>query len=277
MNERLKTILSEVDKKGFVALSPVQPSPFDAAFLNTAFEVPPGQSLMHYMRIDRFKTLLTNCAIYMRRLDLFAGDPHEGQFPAANANKNSSLTRGFTEQLGLCANALAERQAFIEGTMRKLTYVHCWFGWDSEDNKMWEEYGDAGRGVCIRTTAQRLLQSLSKVPDLSVELYGVTYSGEDDPVSELISFLAACRKRPQFAHEREVRLIGQMRQTAWDRYSSSGSEPPDFQMVGVDFGTLFERISVGHAASEQEFREVEVLANGAAGSRVVHRSTVSGT
>jgi hypothetical protein len=219
MTERLKAILSEVDKKGFAPLSPVELSKFDSAFLARALDVDPGQSLMHYMRIDRFKTLLTNRALYIRRLDLFAGDPHEGQFPASNATKDSSLTAGFAQQLGLSVTAFADRQAFIEGPMRTLTYVHCWFAWDAEDEKMWEEYGDAGRGVCIRTTARRLLQSLFPTPDLTVDLHGVTYSGEDNPVAELISFLPACRKRPQFAHEREVRLIGQMRQTAWDRYS----------------------------------------------------------
>jgi len=276
MNERLKAILAEMKEGEFLPLSAIKPSAFDSTFLDTALEIAPGQSLMHYMRLDRFKSLLANGAIYMRRLDLFELDPREGRFPAANANQQSSLTRGLAEQLGFPAEALKGHRDFIEGSMRKLSYVHCWFGWDEEDQKMWDEYGDHGRGVCVRTTARRLLQALRRLPDYSTNLCGVTYSGDENPVAEIISFLAACRKRPQFKHEREIRLIGQLGEKTWQAsYNESGLSTPDHQMLGVDFERLFERVYVGPGAFDATFQEVEALANKAAGCRVVERSHVS--
>src|ERR1035437_10244580 len=275
MNDRLKTVLAEVNEKGWAALSAIEPSAFDSALFGNALEVAPGQSLMHYMRFDRFKSLLTNGAIYMRRLDLFELDPHEGRFPAANASQQSSLTQGLAEQLGFTADSLKGHRDFIEGSMRKLTYVHCWFGWDDEDQKMWDEYGDHGCGVCVRTTARRLREFLSLPPDMSINLCGVTYSGDENPIAEIISFLAACRKRPQFSHEREIRLIAQLGETTWQAsYTENGLSTPDHQMVGVNFERLFERVCVGPNASDDVFQEVENLTNKAAGCRVVHRSTV---
>jgi hypothetical protein len=231
---------------------------------------------MHYMSLDRFKSLLTNGAIYMRRLDLFELDPHEGRFPAANASQQSSLTQGLAEQLGFPPDSLKGYRNFIEGSMRKLTYVHCWFGWDEEDQKMWDEYGDHGCGVCVRTTARRLREFLSLPSDTSINLCGVTYSGDENPVAEIISFLAACRKRPQFSHEREIRLIAQLGETTWQAsYTENGLSTPDHQMVGVNFERLFERVYVGPNASDAIFQEIEALGNKAAGCRVVHRSSIS--
>jgi hypothetical protein len=160
--------------------------------------------------------------------------------------------------------------------MRKLTYVHCWFGWDDEDQKMWNEYGDHGCGVCVRTTARRLREFLSLPPDMSINLCGVTYSGDENPIAEIISFLAACRKRPQFSHEREIRLIAQLGETTWQAsYTENGLSTPDHQMVGVNLERLIERIYIGPNASDAVFQEVESLGNKAAGCRVVYRSRIS--
>lgn len=276
MNERLKLAMAEANRKGWAPLSPIQASPFDSDFLGRALEIAPGQSLMHYLRLDRFKALLANGAIYTRRLDLFDLDPHEGRFPDANATQQASITERFAAQLGLPADALKSRRDFIEGSMRKLTYIHCWFGWDDEDQRMWAEYGDHGTGVCIRTTARRLHEALSLPTDFTYNLCGVTYSGDEHPISELISFLPACRKRPQFAHEREIRVIGQLGEKTWqDSYTDDGLTTPDFHLIGVNFERLFERVYVGPNASDSTFQEIEALANKAAGCRVIQRSIVS--
>jgi len=271
MNERLTPVLVEGDQKGCALFSALEPSPFDRALLGNALEVSPGQSLLHYLPLNRFKSLLTNRAIYMRRLDLFDLDPQEGQFPAANSTRQASIT----EQLGIPADVLKDRRDFIEGSMRQLTYLHCWFGWDVEDQRMWEEFGEKGAGACLRTTARRLREALCLPANFVVNLCGVTYSDDGNPVSELISFLPSCRKRPKFAHEREIRLIGQLGEKAWPAtITSEGNTTPDHQLVPVNFERLFERVYVGPNAPDVTFQEIDALANDAAGSRVVQRSKI---
>jgi hypothetical protein len=272
MIETLESLKTRLDTAGMVPLSAIRPSAFESAFLNRALIVEPGQSLFHYMRVDRFKDLLRAGAIYMRRLDLFQMDPHEGKFPSANARELSSLARGVGSQLGLGRNPLDGYRHFQEGKMRELTYVHSWFAWDKEDPRMWKEYGDCGGGVCIRTTARRLREALTITrPHFWMDISGVSYVGDEEPIPEVMSFMAVCRKRPQFAHEQEVRLIGQLDTHGWQE---CGGTTPDHQLINANFERLFERVYIGPNASPVTFNELRSLANQAAGSKVVCRSTV---
>jgi hypothetical protein len=160
--------------------------------------------------------------------------------------------------------------------MRQLTYVHCWFAGDHESAKMWKEYGHAGDAVCIRTTVRRLRQALLKVPHFAINVCGVIYSPEEYPVCELISFLAACRKRPEFRHECEVRTIGMLGDKAWPaEITEEGNTTADHMLVPLDLERLFERVYVGPTIPETIFSELEKTANKAADSRVIQRSKFS--
>jgi hypothetical protein len=275
MNEEFKKLLAGMKEGEFRALSGIEPSPFDSNFLSKALDVAPSQPLMHFIKLDYFKTLLKNGTIRMQRLDKFKGDPHEGRFPSANTSQQSSLTRALTEQIGVPADSLKGYSDFTGGAKRKLTYVHCWFGRDKEDQKMWHEYGEGGQGVCIRTTARRLKEALGQLPDFAVDLYGVTYSGEDHPIPEIVSIFAACRKQDKFINEHEFRLIGVLGEETWkSSYGENGLDTPDHQSLKVNLERLFERIYVGPNAPNAVFAEVESIANKAAGCRVVHRSNL---
>jgi hypothetical protein len=272
MNENFESLKSKLDRDGVVPLCPIRTSAFESAFLARALIVDPGQSLFRYMRVDRFKELVRTGMIYMRRLDLFEMDPHEGKFPSANARELSSLARGVGEQVGFARNPLDGLRHFQEGKMRELTYILSWFGWEQEDPRMWKEYGDSGCGVCIRTTARRLREALTIThPHLWMDISGVSYVGDEQAIPEVISFMPVCRKRPKFAYEREIRLIGQFDTLGWQE---CGDRIPDHQLIKADFERLLERVYVGPNVSEETFDELKGLANRAAGSNVVQRSTI---
>jgi hypothetical protein len=272
MNETFQSLKKKLDQDGVVPLCPVALSEFEGKFLGRALFVEPGQSLFRYMRVDRFRDLVQRRAAYMRRLDLFEMDPHEGKFPAANARELSSLASGVGKRIGFPHNPLDGYRGFLEGKMRELTYVLSWFGWDVEDPRMWTEYGDSGRGVCIRTTARRLREALTITqPNFSLDLSGVTYVGEDQTIPEVMSFLPVCRKRLRFAHEREIRVIGQLDTHGWQE---CGDSTPDHQLIETNFERLFERVYVGPNVSAETFNELKRLGNEAAGCNVVCRSTI---
>lgn len=265
--------MREIEERGFSIGAPIRLTSAEGELFGNAMFVDPAQPLMHYMPIDRFRSLLKNNAVYMRRLDLFEADPLEGKLPAANEVETPNFTAAVQQQLGISSEFLKNRRQLINGLLRELTYTHCWFGSDVEDANMWTQYGDHAAGVCIKTTAERLLAAVTSTSDLSVQIHGVTYSDEQTPISEIVSFVPSCRKQLRFRDEREFRLLASISVTASEKYSTdAGIKTPEFQLVPVNFNRLFQAVLVGHKASDSNFAEVEQAANAAAGSRVVRHS-----
>lgn len=266
-------MVRELRERGFALGSPFQLQAAEPALFGNAFYVDPAQPLLHFMPISRFRELVSNRALYLRRLDKFVGDPHEGLFPIANQSEAASWTRHVTEQLGLPVSAFDEYQRGAETVVRKRLYVHCWFGSAKEDSKMWEEYGNLGNGVCIKTTARRLQQALRPNSGVVADVRGVTYLGDDIPLPVGISFLQACRKHPKFSHERETRIIAQLPLAGWPN-GKSLDDTEEFLLIETDFERLFEAVFVGACVDDRIADEIEVLANNAAGSRVARRSCI---
>jgi len=265
--------MREIDQQGFSIGAPIRLTSAEGQLFGNAMFVDPDQPLMHYMPLERFRSLLKHRAFYMRRLDLFEGDPLEGKLPAANEVETPNFTAAVQQQLGISPAFLENRRQLINGLLRELTYTHCWFGSDTEDTNMWTRYGDRATGVCIKTTAKRLLAAVTSTPDLSVQIHGVTYSDEQTPISEIISFVPACRKQARFRDEREFRLLASISVAASEKYSGeAGIKTPEFQLVPVNFDQLFQAVLVGHKANDSSFSEIEQAANAVAGSRVVRHS-----
>lgn len=277
MPRDIKELIAEVEKHGFAVGSPIPVTGATSEMFGNLQPVEPSQSLLHYLPLHRLNPLISGTAIYLRRLDLFQ-DQFEGKLPAANDSQVSDFTAQFMGQFGMTEKDVKNWKTFLTGTNRKLTYVHCWFASDNEDVSMWRDYADGGKGVCLRTTARRLGDAISRQGHLGLELRRVTYTGEQEALPEIISCLPAGRKqaRPEFVREREVRIIATITEQAWAAgFATTDGEPPDHQLVAVNFDRLFERVYVGPNASDATFQEVEALANKAAGCRVVHRSTLS--
>lgn len=277
MPRDIKELIAEVEKHGFAIGSPIAVTGATSELFGNLQPVDPSQSLLHYLPLHRFASLISGAAIYLRRLDLFQ-DQFEGKLPAANDSEVSDFTAQFMGQFGMTEKDVNNWKAFLTGTNRKLTYVHCWFASDSEDVSMWRDYADSGNGVCVRTTARRLGEAISRPSQLGLELRRVTYTGEQEALPEIISCLPAGRKqaRPEFIRECEVRIIGTITEKPWAAgFTTPDREPPDHQLISVNFERLFERVYVGPNAPDTTFQEVEALANEAAGCRVVHRSSLS--
>lgn len=276
MPRDLKQLIAEVEKHGFAIGSPIAVTGATSELFGNLQPVDPSQSLLHYLPLHRFASLISGSAIYLRRLDLFQ-DKYEGKLPAANDSEFSDFTRQLMGQLGMTERDVNNWKRFLTGTNRKLTYVHCWFASDNEDVSMWRDYADSGNGVCLRTTARRLREAILRPSHLGLELRRVTYTSEQESLPEIVSCLPAGRKqaRPEFIREREVRIIGTITEKAWAAgFTTADREPPNHQLISVNLERLFERIYVGPNATDASFQEVEALATKAAGCRVVHRSNL---
>jgi len=274
MPRDIKELLAEVEKHGFAIGSPI---PIDGAtsdLFGNLQPVHPNQCLLHYMPAQRFESLITNNALYLRRLDLFE-DQFEGKLPAANDSKISDFTAQFRRQFGMTEENVKSWKHFITVTLPKLTYVHCWFASETEDHSMWHDYGDAGQGVCIQTTAGRLFNALTCPDHLEPELRRITYTDEQEAIPEIIASLPVGRKqsRPEFVREKEVRLVATVTEQAWARgFNTADGEPPNCQVIPVNTSLLFETIRLGAKIPQDNAAKIERLANEAAGHSVTQRS-----
>jgi hypothetical protein len=263
--------MMEANKHGFAFGSPISLSDAESELIGNAIEVDPSQPLRHFIRFEYFEALLQNRALRFRPLNRFDDDPKEGTLSEANANSSSSLGGQLAQQWGTNAET-AGWKSFINGTLRTLTYVHCWFGQEEEDLAMWDCYGNGGYGVCLKTTARRLHESLSGRLPLRPQLCKVTYLDDSVAVPTVIASLASCRKRPAFAHEKEYRLKMQLGFDECPKAATGAFLPPDHEMVGVDLDRLLESVVAGPNTDQMFFERVEGSIKSAGLSRLARKS-----
>jgi hypothetical protein len=275
MPRDIKELLAEVEKNGFAVGTPIPISGATAELFGNLQPVPALRRLLHYMPVRRFESLVSNKALYLRRLDLFQ-DQFEGKLPAANDSMTSDFAAQFGRQFGMTEKDVENWKRFITGTHRKHMYVHCWFASEQEDETMWHDYADGGQGLCIHTTAGRLVSALRCPPHLGLDLRRVTYTAETEPLPEIMACLAVGRKqaRPEFVREKEVRIIATITEQAWaDGFKTADGEPPDHQLIPVNIGALVDAIHLGARISEDAAKRVEGLASEATDRQVTRRSS----
>ena len=242
-------------------------------------DFPPHTGITHYLGVDRFEQLVQSRCLYLRRQDLQEKDARDGLFPAASKEHlhagDVALMRALN-QSAESARALASNYQMGNDYMRQRHYLHCWTLRDDEHPEMWRMHGQQGRGVCIKTSIQRLRDSIGgdrfkghHGGDFDLKLDGVVYTDESEPFPTWPSFLVAFRKVrvPGHVVEEEVRLL------ACD-YKIENPVGPEGQLVPVKLDRLFHAVYLGAKIEGPEYERLERLANTAAGSRVVRPSAI---
>jgi hypothetical protein len=270
-NQRILDLLKRVEREGAVALPPISLTPIESELIGNAISVNPYEPLMHYMKLEYFMQMLTSECLHIRRLDTYEDDPLEGLYPDANKHQLARFDSALLQQLGAIQNL--EDMITSNRIHRQFAYVHCWFGDQFETKSMWEQYGDQGRGVCIRTTASRLEASLKCLPEFLFRVCRVTYLDEDTPIPTHISFLPFSRKRKNFKDEKEFRLIAEIRmeahQTDEDGYLVI---PEKFRDLPANLERLLEAVVVGPNFDKANLANLESAVAGKIGGKVIRYS-----
>jgi hypothetical protein len=270
----LKEMMEEANAKGVAFGAPVSLAGPESELLGNAYFLDSSQPLRHFIKFKHFVELFQKRALRLARLDSFKDDPKEGLLSESNAGAPSDLGRQLTQQWGTNPETDGWKR-FINGTLRTLTYVHCWFGQESEDRDMWQTYGDGGRGVCLKTTVHRFEEALKLGPPLFPQLHKVSYLSEEVAIPTVISSLASFRKRPEFAHEKEFRLVGQLGFEDCPKDSSGALLPTqDHQIVPVDLERLLEAVVIGPNTDDSQFSQLETLLGTAGLSRLARKAKI---
>ena len=115
------------------------------------------QPLWRYMDFTKFVAMLVTKSLYLTRVDKLCelGDRFEGSFP----NVPEKGLRGFfwkTDMERYYAEKNKDKKRFY--------YVNCWHSNNSESDAMWKIYVRGNQGIAVRSTFQRLRDSLQKAP-----------------------------------------------------------------------------------------------------------------
>ena len=156
-------------------------------------------TLWRYMDFEKFVSILMRKALFFARVDKL-GDPNEGAVPMSNIqspNQNWSQVRQYRYVLA------------------RSTLVSSWHNNICESKKMWEKYsGEEGSGIAIKTTMERLKNSLTAIDNYKTHNKGfcignVSYinylpKGDSLPNKLIAPFF---HKKTCFNYEKETRII----------------------------------------------------------------------
>ena len=169
----------------------------------------PDEKVWRYKTMPVFVDLIESHKLHFARSDTLE-DPFEGS--TTKFNKLMSA-------LGELRNAghppvdvsklkeIVERDATINRRLREMMYVSCWCIGEHESIAMWNMYGSAPGSVAIRTTYNKLRNSLCGDVLMGVVQYTdydhllSTIPNYDDPVARFT------HKRVEYRHESEVRCL----------------------------------------------------------------------
>jgi len=228
-----------------VAVVPLRPDSADSEFIENLFlvrfqDIP----ILHYIPFQHFLTLVRESRLHLNRLDTYP-DGFEALYPEANRHSAGHMTGHF--YAALPAHRDTDAMFTSQQIHRRYCYIHCWFEGSGDDAAMWQEYGDAGAGVCVCSSTGLLQRSVKIQPEhLHFDLGRCSYRDEHEPIPELFSISPAFRKRRLFHTEQEIRLLGQIR-TEHLPQDSEGflAEAPDHQKLPIDASVLIRHVITG--------------------------------
>lgn len=212
---------------------------------------PPNDTdiLWRYTNFEVFVNLLDTEALYFTRADKFE-DPYEGFIPQSimDAYKQSLESVIPTE--------------FVEAIMkrheasRKYVMCNCWHQNVVESMAMWEKYHMRNSGVAIKTTGEKMKNSLTSEYSIYIGKIEYIYGNTDDaqymqnflqndiPLAKKLTYFPYFQKRKEYEHEQEVRLIVDIDRFVTDALTNQTVETvdtfletglPDICEIGMPF------------------------------------------
>lgn len=220
------------------------------------FEAPADRTtpLWRYMTLAKLLSLLQERSLWLSRADLL-GDPHEGSVgPRGLQDRNERLRRfgaetGHPEEL---TETMIESMSIVTHRYTRHHYVNCWHMSQYESAAMWQIYGGAGAPVAIRSTFDRLCESLlGEHRSLVGKVQYVDPQTQHAPFGN--TFAPYVCKRLAFAYEQEVRVV----QDRIPAHGGVGIPGVDGVSEPVDLDRLIVEIVVGPDQPEWYFMAVE--------------------
>lgn len=211
----------------------------------------PNVGIWRYLDLAKFVFLLEHEALYFSRADRL-GDPYEGAVSDPAITEREMRDREiFGDNEREWASGLSGHDS-LNLLMVRSTFLSCWNISPVENAGLWSVY--AGRGVAIRSTFERLRDSLScdEILQIGVVRY-IDYRSDPMPNDGLAPLV---HKRKHYEWEGELRaaIVGRWTEEQGDKWRWAKEDPRLGIEVGVDLEQLIEEIRV--APGEQVLGDI---------------------
>jgi len=127
--------------------------------------------VLRFLTFRKFVSLIEFGAMWFSRLvDLALIDALEGTLPRKARECLLARHRKYTEQFADSPEMLARIKTMTNKGVapgQDIFAVNCWFLGSQETEKMWNDYGEKGNGVAIRSTIERLSTSFPNLGGLA--------------------------------------------------------------------------------------------------------------
>jgi hypothetical protein len=226
--------------------------------------------VLRYLTFRKFVSLLKLEAMWFSRLvDLALLDALEGTLPSKARQCLIARHRKYTEQFAASPEILERIKTMTDKGMapgRDMFAVNCWFLGSQETEKMWNDYGEKGNGVAVRSTVERLstsFQNLGGLAKVSVidRVQYIDFESHDMSENDALNVdKVAFLKNKSLAHEKEVRIL-----TPSIRFNPDGISlnKDQFTQKGLNIKcqlqTLIQSVVVGPCAEPHFFTLIERL------------------
>lgn len=247
----------------------------------------PNSILWRYMELDRFKSLLERKALFFSRADKFP-DQFEGSLPLREYEFRPKVHRAIDDFYGNQSTdeQIAESIAGLTHEhleFRRRHVVNCWHSNSNESDAMWGMYLKSNEGIAIQTSVSRLRQSVETSP-LEVEISKVRYldyerdiffHATEYPHRNYNLMMPLLHKRNEFIHEKEVRLIHEVREAYSDKKYWETQEFETGMFIEVDIPVLVRKVILTPTSDERVREKVELVIQNAGYHFTIEKSALS--
>ena len=154
-----------------------------------------------------------------------------------------------------------ERLAEVQTTLRKSTFLNCWYEGEEESAAMWER--QLG-GVAIKTNLTGLAQGILARPGTHIYIGRVKYIDYEKQAAPLGNeFSHFLYKRTNYSHEQEIRAMARAMKRPGQKRDDLPLDlaPPEAGgiYVEVDLGVLIKRVVASPSTPDYVFDALEAV------------------
>lgn len=168
----------------------------------------PNTTIWRYMDLDKFLSLISNESLYfvnaLRLNDEFEGSLSQHEIKELEDNYRSTI--GYIQDESRIEEYVEENRE-VRKKEKEDYVINCWHMNESESAAMWKLYSTSKRSIAIKSSINRLMNSLSNI-DFEIHLGKVRYIDfKKDKQTIKYPVYRFIYKRHSFDYEKEFRAI----------------------------------------------------------------------